>query len=101
MVQRIPEPVFPDPDTHEELHKIKRSGRTNNNWLTTHQHFINSWNDRYNTVVEGNIVRAPTIADDYLDWYIQRTVIYITNPANDSTANRGFQNDGSSVQLLV
>ncbi|KAG6508462.1 hypothetical protein ZIOFF_033836 [Zingiber officinale] len=99
MHQPIPIPRLLD--KHVALHKMTRSGRANTNWIETHQQYIDHWRDSLNHVENGELVNDPMHASvEYMSWYWQRTVIYITNPSQRFSSN-GFQGDGETTEYLM
>ncbi|KAG6468100.1 hypothetical protein ZIOFF_072668 [Zingiber officinale] len=99
MHQPIPIPRLLD--KHVALHKMTRSGRANTNWIETHQQYIDHWRDSLNHVENGELVNDPMHASvEYMSWYWQRTVIYITNPSQRFSSS-GFQGDGETTEYLM
>ncbi|KAG6493877.1 hypothetical protein ZIOFF_048880 [Zingiber officinale] len=77
------------------------SGRANTNWIETHQQYIDHWRDSLNHVENGELVNDPIHASiEYMSWYWQRTVIYITNLSQRFSSN-GFQGDGEATEYLM
>ncbi|KAG6513450.1 hypothetical protein ZIOFF_023780 [Zingiber officinale] len=99
MHQPIPIPRLLD--KHVALHKMTRSGRANTNWIETHQQYIDHWRDSLNHVENGELVNDPMHASvEYMSWYWQRIVIYITNPSQRFSSS-GFQGDGETTEYLM
>jgi hypothetical protein len=79
--QEIPEPtLLLDAVEHRRLHRLTRIGRPSEDWRTFHHAAIARWEQRFDTLVVGVSTRVAETADDYLPWYQERTVRYISNP---------------------
>ncbi|KAJ0510285.1 putative protein-serine/threonine phosphatase [Helianthus annuus] len=101
MVQRIP-PSLPITVTeHARLHKLTRNGKTGWHWAVHHGQYIDAWNLRHQTVVDGERITSYSVADDYMAWFMRHTVLYLSNPSLPPVPMRGFQDDGARVQMLT
>lgn len=101
MVQPIPENNFGF--SKHELEKLHKSNRKNNNavdWLSKHGFYVQMWNSRLNNVVIGEPCNPYVVSQDYMTWFLNRTVYYITNPGESGTSRR-VQNLGGRLELLV
>ncbi|CDP08143.1 unnamed protein product [Coffea canephora] len=89
-------------DNQAALHSIDRRGRANQDWSTTHKQYIDIWTDRHVHVQDGTVIADTTyLSDEYVQWYRERTVIYISNPSRLPPFPEGFQGDSATAQYLV
>jgi len=101
IVQGIPRDVLMSREHHKRLHDINRAGRRGVNWLQRHESYVASWQNRHQEIVGGEQAEAPTVSDDYMQWYINHTVWYISNPGLSVREVTGFQNTGAGFNLMV
>ncbi|CDP20263.1 unnamed protein product [Coffea canephora] len=67
-------------DNHDSLHSLDRRGRANQDWNITHRQYIDIWTDRRVHVQDGIVIEDTKYpSDEYVQWYQERTVIYISN----------------------
>ncbi|CDP04906.1 unnamed protein product [Coffea canephora] len=89
-------------DNQAALHSLDRCGRANQDWSTTHRQYIDIWTDRRVHVQDGTVIEDTTYpSDEYVQWYRERTVIYISNPSRFFAFPEGFQGDSARAQYLV
>ena len=89
-------------DNQAALHSLDRRGRANQDWSTTHRQYIDIWTDRRVHVQDGTVIEDTTYpSDEYVQWYRERTVIYISNPSRFPAFPEGFQGDSARAQYLV
>lgn len=100
MHQPIPVPRLME--HHAALHRMTRNGRFSNDWIQTNRPYYDHWKERAAHVENGTHGDDMTNASiEYMTWYWQRTVIYITNPSTSIGFQEGFQGDGSTTECLV
>ncbi|XP_022031223.1 serine/threonine-protein phosphatase 7 long form homolog [Helianthus annuus] len=101
MVQHIPPSI---PLTVEELarlHKTTWIGKTGWDWTIRHDVYVYAWYHRHDSVVEGETITSYPVIDDYMSWFMNHTVLYLTNPRSSAVPMRGFQDDGARAQMLT
>ena len=76
-----------DPMNLDEVHRIDLRGRGEINWRQYHHRFIMLWNNRHNSIVQGEpFTKSGHLRDNspYMQWYINHTIRYITANAQSS-----------------
>ncbi|KAK1434942.1 hypothetical protein QVD17_00697 [Tagetes erecta] len=100
MVQPIPTSVLLRRDEHVRLHGITRKGGRNRNWIDEHRFYNESWNSRRVSVVRGSLTNTTNASEEYMRWYMERTVTFVTNPTHQVPNPHGFQNDGQLLTMM-
>lgn len=59
-------------------HKMTLKGNSVINWTVRHQGSIDIWNNRSNNIFQSELIDGDGTTSDYLDWYLQRTVRFIS-----------------------
>jgi len=65
----------------DEVHRIDLRGMGEINWRQYHHRFILLWNNRHNSIVQGELfTKSGHLRDNppYMQWYINHTIRYIT-----------------------
>ncbi|KAM0024532.1 putative protein-serine/threonine phosphatase [Helianthus debilis subsp. tardiflorus] len=101
MFQYIPNPIAIDHNEHARLHAMNRSGKTGWNWLSRHAPYVSQWEARHQNLVTGELTTSVGVANDYMSWYMQHTVLYVSNPQLSAGPTSGFQDEGARVQMMV
>ncbi|XP_022020160.1 serine/threonine-protein phosphatase 7 long form homolog [Helianthus annuus] len=101
MVQCIPPPINIEVGEHERLHSLVRNGKTGWDWKSRHEPYVNAWNHREHNVVNGQQIETYSVANDYMTWYLEHTVVYLTNPRQPLEPMAGFQDDGATVRMMA
>ena len=87
-----------NPDLHVSLHRISLRGRAVRDWATFHAEYIAEWDDRLGHLFQGH---GPFgIDQEYMRWYIPRTVRSITNPAHGHGEGQ-HPDTGAQLHLFV
>lgn len=98
MFQSIPgAPLFSHDDCVRE-HNVSRVGKSNHNWETEQEDYINHWNIRHQFIQTANYINNFAPTGEYISWFNRKTVQYITNPGSET---RGFQPLGEQREFLV
>lgn len=100
MFQAIPPTIPLTRDEFNYLKNLNRNGKSDN-WLNRHSRYVNSWRYRHQNIVVGEFIQGSAISDDYMDWYMSRTVLHITNPTSAQTQQSSYNNDGGGMQYMV
>nr|XP_027087693.1 serine/threonine-protein phosphatase 7 long form homolog [Coffea arabica]XP_027087694.1 serine/threonine-protein phosphatase 7 long form homolog [Coffea arabica] len=95
LVQNVPEPVNTNP---QGLHQFDLSGYPGRNWAQFHSAWIQYWNARANAEVTGQLADTFRPSNDYLKWYHEHTILYISNPS-DQNLQMGQMLQGVSGQF--
>jgi hypothetical protein len=101
MVQRIPDRIPITRAEHFDTHRLTLSGKANTVWTTRHANYISSWISRRQRVLTGVPSSSPRVEPGYMDWFWERTVLYVTDPRSERLSTPGFQDVGARSQLLV
>ncbi|XP_071922876.1 serine/threonine-protein phosphatase 7 long form homolog [Coffea arabica] len=99
MHQPIPDMV--DTDDNKKLHSLCRSGRPGKDWTQHHSHWIEYWERRAEAYVWGTCRDPNESMDDYMTWYHNRTVRYISSPVSHLLRRDGHRGDGGLFDYLV
>ncbi|XP_021991078.2 serine/threonine-protein phosphatase 7 long form homolog [Helianthus annuus] len=100
MFQYIPNPIAIDHNEHARLHSKNRSGKTGWNWLSRHAPYVSQWEARHQNLVTGELMTSVGVANDYMSWYMEHTVLYVSNPQLSAGPTSGFQDDRARVQMM-
>ncbi|XP_035841001.1 serine/threonine-protein phosphatase 7 long form homolog [Helianthus annuus] len=100
MFQYIPNPIAIDHNEHARLHSMNRSGKTGWNWLSRHAPYVSQWEARHQNLVTGELMTSVGVANDYMSWYMEHTVLYVSNPQLSAGPTSGFQDEGARVQMM-
>lgn len=94
----LPNELEITPQDHETLHKMTLRGRGNENWLNKLRKYIDVWDNRAGNLLVGQpgIETHP----NYMPWYYDNTVIFITNPGRQNPANH-MPDMGGRIQNYV
>ncbi|KAJ0765843.1 putative protein-serine/threonine phosphatase [Helianthus annuus] len=101
MVQYIPHPIAKNNTEHARLHSINRIEKTGWNWRSRHNPYVRGWDTRHQNLVTGEYITSVSVANDYMAWYMQHTVLYLTNPRLPPGPMSGFQDEGARVQMMT
>lgn len=101
MFQPIPTNLLLTREQHIRLHRTTRKGGRSKNWINEHNFFIQEWASRLQHNVIGAYSTSPIASQEYMQWYLQRTVVYTTNPTHQDENPHGFQNEGQRLRLMV
>ncbi|CDP00841.1 unnamed protein product [Coffea canephora] len=89
-------------DNQAALHSLDRRGMANQDWNTTHRQYIDIWTDRRVHVQDDIVIEDTTYpSNEYVQWYREQTVIYISNSSRFPAFPEGFQGDSARAQYLV
>ncbi|XP_042020197.1 uncharacterized protein LOC121767935 isoform X2 [Salvia splendens] len=101
--QRIPQ--YCDRMLHNARHLCKsyRRGRKGADWAKVHKFFINEWDLRHDrfqaTFDHATATMDGRINPGYMAWYNRITVLYLVQPATQSTI--GMNESASSMKKLI
>ncbi|CAI9101791.1 OLC1v1039205C1 [Oldenlandia corymbosa var. corymbosa] len=84
------------------LLKRKPFGGSDRRWLQQLGIYLQVWNDRHGQLVgtDDDYVGEPSADPEYLLWYHQVTVKYVTDPTNSENA-RGFHGSAETLRLMA
>ncbi|CAI9102752.1 OLC1v1001071C1 [Oldenlandia corymbosa var. corymbosa] len=84
------------------LLKRKPFGGSDRRWLQQLGIYLQVWNDRHGQVVgtDDDYVGEPSADPEYLLWYHQVTVKYVTDPTDSENA-RGFHGSAETLRLMA
>ncbi|CAI9090509.1 OLC1v1025291C1 [Oldenlandia corymbosa var. corymbosa] len=84
------------------LLKRKPFGGSDRRWLQQLGIYLQVWNDRHGQVVgtDDDYVGEPSADAEYLLWYHQVTVKYVTDPTDSENA-RGFHGSAETLRLMA
>lgn len=70
--------------------------------MDVHRQYIDHWQCRLQHVENNTVTNDTKFASvEYMTWYRQRTVMYITNPSRNGQLSEGYQGDGGTAEFLV
>ncbi|KAD5802939.1 hypothetical protein E3N88_14299 [Mikania micrantha] len=101
ILQKIPNALPIDKAEHKRLHALTRQGKANKDWRREHHHYMQAWDGRFFNVVNGEFNNVAGVSIDYMQWFWERTVLYITNPGHHEANPHGYQNHGGRFQVMV
>ncbi|KAK1424658.1 hypothetical protein QVD17_19992 [Tagetes erecta] len=100
MVQPIPTSVLFRQDEHVRLHDIACRVGKNKNWIDERRFYNESWNSRRASVVRGRLTNTTQASEEYMRWYMDRTVTFVTNPTHQVPNPHAYQNDGQMLTMM-
>ena len=95
LLQNIPEVVNTNLNG---VYQLNLSGYPGRNWAQFHRGWIQYWNARANAEVTGQLADTFRPSNDYLKWYHEHTILYISNPS-DQNPQMGQMLQGVSGQF--
>ncbi|CAI9105860.1 OLC1v1004877C1 [Oldenlandia corymbosa var. corymbosa] len=101
--QRIPgDALLPTAREITRLLKRKSFGGSDRRWIQQLRIYLQVWNDHHGRLVgtDDDYVGEPTADPEYLLWYHQVTVKYVTDPT-DSENTRGFHGSAETLRLMA
>ena len=101
LVRTIPTVRLSNQQEHKRLHDLSRHGSSTRNWSSLLRPQINHWINRRDYFVTGDVSLNPRTVGDYMNWYLQRTVIHIVNSRSDVENSYPYQNYGGRLELAV
>ena len=66
------------PQKHAQLQHMRRGGKPEVDYIEKHQQYVDEWNSRNNRLFQG--VQGTTTAEGYMQWYMERTVLFVSRP---------------------
>ncbi|XP_071724005.1 serine/threonine-protein phosphatase 7 long form homolog [Rutidosis leptorrhynchoides] len=92
----------PDAPLHqvgtERLHRMKRASHVVD-WARVHDWHVGHWAHRAEHVVVGQQTFTPTFVEQYVQWYLNRTVYFIQQPGREASTT-GYHGHTESVNAL-
>lgn len=87
-----------------DMHEKDRRGKGNTLWHTIWYKYVQEWERRYGDVHNGQPIENDySPSTEYMNWYLPRTVRYISNPAPPASAvpEEGFQDLSARQEFVV
>ncbi|KAL4354243.1 hypothetical protein GQ457_06G012080 [Hibiscus cannabinus] len=75
------QPIPPQSQNLDSLHRLTRQGKTNVNWRSHHSTWIMQWADRYSRHPVCQPIETYSVTYDYFDWYVANGKPHILTPA--------------------